>query len=81
MELFQGKSVASWKMMPISRRGFFTSVPASTIDPPVGCSSPAIIIKSVLLPQPLGPSSETNSPRATLIEADATACTGACRVK
>src|SRR3954454_23452456 len=39
-----------------------TSVPSSTIRPASGVSRPAIIRSVVVLPQPLGPSSEKNSP-------------------
>ena len=39
-----------------------TTVPPIAICPPVMSSSPAIIRKSVLLPQPDGPTNTTNSP-------------------
>ena len=39
-----------------------TSCPCKTIRPSSGTSKPAIIRKVVVLPQPLGPSSEKNSP-------------------
>ena len=39
-----------------------TSRPRSSIRPPVGGSNPPIIRSVVVLPQPLGPSSEKNSP-------------------
>ena len=39
-----------------------TSFPCSTIRPSSGTSKPAIIRRVVVLPQPLGPSSEKNSP-------------------
>ena len=38
------------------------SRPRSSIRPPVGGSNPPIIRSVVVLPQPLGPSSEKNSP-------------------
>lgn len=41
---------------------FVTSCPAISIVPLVGDSSPAMQRSSVVLPQPDGPSSETNSP-------------------
>src|SRR6516225_2760865 len=43
-----------------------TSVPSSRIVPSVGCSKPAISRSVVVLPQPEGPSSEKNSPLATV---------------
>src|ERR1041384_3447287 len=45
--------------------GAATSSPPIEIDPPVGCSSPAMQRKVVVLPQPDGPSSTTISPAAT----------------
>ncbi len=43
-----------------------TSSPSSRIFPEVGSSSPAIILRVVVLPQPDGPSSMKNSPSATV---------------
>jgi len=40
-----------------------TDAPLSCTSPPVGVISPAMILNSVDLPQPLGPSSDTNAPR------------------
>ncbi len=57
-----GTSVLSWNMMPISVRGSATVSPSMRISPAVGGSSPATISIRVDLPQPEGPSSETNSP-------------------
>ena len=42
-----------------------TSSPASRIRPEVGNSSPAIMRKVVVLPQPDGPSRQKNSPSST----------------
>ena len=39
-----------------------TRLPPTEISPPDGSSKPAIRCRSVLLPQPLGPTIETNSP-------------------
>src|SRR5262245_66271244 len=41
------------------------STPASRIAPPEGDSKPAIMRRVVVLPQPLGPRNDTNSPRST----------------
>ena len=40
-----------------------TSSPSSMTRPALGCSKPAMIFSSVVLPHPDGPSSEKNSPR------------------
>src|SRR6266487_1401240 len=47
--------------------------PSMAIVPEVGFSTPAMMLKSVLLPQPLGPITETNSPVATTRSIDASA--------
>jgi len=51
--------------MPISARGSIIGMPPARIVPAVIGSRPAIIINSVLLPQPLGPRRQTNSPLLT----------------
>src|SRR5580698_8665224 len=51
--------------MPTSRRAggrTVTSVPPIRMRPELGISSPAIILRIVVLPQPEGPSSTMNSP-------------------
>src|SRR5918993_520683 len=45
------------------------------IRPWSGCSNPAMQRRVVVLPQPLGPSRETNSPGATVKETPPTAAT------
>src|ERR1700753_2665073 len=50
------------------------SRPSSVMVPWVGSTKPAIICKVVVLPQPDGPSSETNSPFSTDRFTSATAC-------
>ncbi len=60
----QGSSVASWKTKPISDSAAGAEAPAMVAAPAVGGVSPARILSSVLLPQPLGPTSDTNSPLA-----------------
>src|SRR3984893_868735 len=42
-----------------------TSWPSMRIAPALGCSKPATMRNVVVLPQPLGPRNETNSPRST----------------
>src|SRR5262249_1837273 len=54
--------------MPSPRRAGLIasrSRPSSRTAPPLGSTKPAIICKVVVLPQPDGPSSETNSPFST----------------
>src|SRR5271157_1023932 len=45
--------------------------PSMAIVPEVGSSTPAMMLKRVLLPQPLGPMTETNSAGATARSIDA----------
>jgi hypothetical protein len=49
--------------------------PSMKISPLVGASKPASMRKSVVLPQPEGPSSEKNSPRPMSKSSSSTACT------
>ena len=56
---------AAWQLLPSKRR----------MPPASGSSRPATILKSVLLPQPLGPTTVTNSPGATLASRPANAVT------
>src|SRR5438105_3480199 len=57
-----GKRTEVWNMTPTSRRGPLTRRPPTRISPVLGSSSPPISLSSVDLPQPLGPTKETNSP-------------------
>src|SRR5205823_2049764 len=57
------------------RPGAEMTRPSSSIVPPVGSRKPAIMRSVVVLPQPEGPSSETNSPRASASVARSTAVT------
>src|SRR5688572_3274178 len=45
---------------------FCTGLPATRTWPLVGAMNPAMMLSSVLLPQPLGPTMETNSPLPTV---------------
>ncbi len=58
----QGSSTGAWNTMPTSRLGPSTGRPRSSTSPLVRRSRPARILSSVLLPQPLGPTTVTNSP-------------------
>src|SRR5262249_47725893 len=60
-----GKSAWVWKTIPRPRsRGStsLTTLPSIRISPPLGSSKPATMRKVVVLPQPDGPTSTTNSP-------------------
>src|SRR5216683_3508593 len=62
--------------MPSPRLAGFTakrSRPSRVIAPPVGSTKPAIICSVVVLPQPDGPSNETNSPFSTPSDSPSTA--------
>jgi len=57
-----GKSAPRWKTRFVGRRcggTCVTSAPATRTVPAVACSKPAMIRRSVVLPQPLGPRRET----------------------
>src|SRR5437763_2545756 len=73
-----GKSAYCWKTMFTGRRFAGTSVtsfPFSTMRPASGSSKPATIRSVVVLPHPLGPSSEKNSPSAISSDTSSTAFT------
>src|SRR5687768_3469191 len=55
----------SWNSSTKSAGGPLTSVPLTSTRPLLGASKPAIVISSVVLPQPDGPTKETNSPGST----------------
>src|SRR5215212_6461408 len=60
-----GKRAYCWKTIPSPRdcgERRVTSCPSMTMRPASGRSSPAISRSEVVLPQPDGPNSETNSP-------------------
>src|SRR5215467_12343327 len=74
--VYQGNSVLSWNTKATSRgRGRSTFVPAIVTDPAVGCVRPPMMLSSVLLPQPEGPSRQTNSPLRISSETSSSACT------
>src|SRR5690349_1695510 len=65
--------------MPRSCTGPVTGLPATSMTPVLTGMRPAIMLSSVLLPQPLGPTIETNSPRARVRLTSSTACTSPWR--
>jgi len=50
-------------------------MPSSRISPPVSGMNPAIMLRMVVLPQPDGPTTDTNSPSFTSNETSCTAVT------
>src|SRR5262245_6580114 len=65
--------------MPSSCTGPLTGAPKSSIEPSVAGTKPAIMLSMVLLPHPLGPRIETNSPAAIVKETLSTAWTSPLR--
>ena len=64
-----GKSAYSWNTVLTSRRragSAVTSTPPSRMVPAVGCSKPAIIRSTVVLPDPDGPRIANSSPSSTV---------------
>ena len=71
-----GNRLASWKMTPTrSGSGFGIGRPWQRMVPSVCCRSPAIIISSEVLPQPLGPTITTKRPLRTVSEMSSSAGT------
>ena len=63
--LAQGSSVSRWNMKPTPGGGPAIVCPATTTRPPETGRSPETSFSTVDLPQPLGPTSDTNSPGRT----------------
>src|ERR1700724_4374623 len=61
-----GSRLAFWNTKPRSLPGWRTARPSSSTSPAEACSRPATMRKNVVFPQPLGPTTEMNSPRSTL---------------
>jgi hypothetical protein len=73
--VFQGKSAKDWKTTPRSGPGPVTDRSPTRISPEDGGMKPATMLRIVLLPQPEGPTTETNSPAGTSSETSRTAFT------
>ena len=58
-----GSRLSLWNTKPRSLPGSRTARPSSRTSPALAASSPATMRSNVVLPQPLGPTSEMNSPR------------------
>ena len=71
-----GSSVACWNTTPTSAVGPSMVVPASENVPASARSRPASRRSSVLLPQPDGPTRQTNSPSSTAMSRWSSASTG-----
>ena len=71
-----GKSerLYSWKTSAISSGGSVTGVPRRRTSPALGGSRPAMHLRSVVLPQPDGPTTQTNSLSSTENETSPIAC-------
>ena len=59
----QGISAKSWNTKARSGPGPLTALPLTAIVPASASISPAMILRSVVLPQPLGPSRLVSLPR------------------
>src|SRR5205823_2136813 len=62
-------------------KGRATSLPSMLTVPPDAGSSPAVIMSRVLLPQPLGPTTQRNSPRRARSDTWSRARTGPSRAR
>src|SRR5271170_1142247 len=60
-----GNRLSFWNTKPRSVPGSRTARPSSSTSPAVACSRPATMRRNVVLPHPLGPTTEMNSPRST----------------
>src|SRR5580693_6989145 len=60
-----GSRLSFWNTKPRSLPGSRTARPSSSTSPALACSRPATMRRNVVLPQPLGPTTEMNSPRST----------------
>ncbi len=77
--VFHGNSAFSWNTKAMSRgRGPRTGRPSTSTLPALGCANPPITLRSVLLPQPLGPIRHSSSPRDTTSEVSSSARTKRC---
>ena len=74
----QQRALLEHKAMSFGR-GPFTGAPSTVTEPAVASSIPPIMASSVLLPQPEGPSRQTNSPWPISSETSSSACTSARR--
>src|SRR5918992_3418228 len=64
----------SWKTSAISSGGDVTRFPRSSTSPRLGGKRPPTHFRSVVLPQPEGPTTQTNSRSSTANDTSPTAC-------
>ena len=76
MTVRQGSSPNSWNTMALSTPGPVIFLPPISISPASGLSSPSSTFRKVLLPQPEGPTMETNSPLFNSMRKSLRAVTG-----
>ena len=69
----QGKTASCWKTKPTSVPMPRTGSPPTRTSPSVGSSRPLTRVSVVDLPQPVGPTTATNSPRPTVRSSSRTA--------
>ena len=72
----QGKTPYSWKITPRSRPGPAMGRLSSVTRPAVGCTKPAMMFISVVLPQPEGPTMQMKSFSWTLKDTSSTTRSG-----
>src|SRR5438105_11878213 len=71
--LRQGINASDWNMYPAERLIPESDAPCTRTSPDEGFSKPAATLSSVDLPQPVGPTTDTNSPSAIESETSFTA--------
>ena len=71
----QGNSAKLWNTTPRSGPGPLISWALSRTLPDEGLMKPAMMLRTVVLPQPLGPRMETKSPFSTLNDTSSMAVT------
>ena len=76
MTVRHGSSPNSWKTMARSIPGPVIFLPPISSSPTFGRSSPSSTFRKVLLPQPDGPTMETNSPLFSSMRKSLRAVTG-----
>src|ERR1700680_2405899 len=75
----QGNSAGSWNITIRSRPGSLIGLPSANTCPLSGFSRPAMILSSVVLPQPLGPTRQRKPPTPTCSETASSARTSPLR--
>ena len=63
----QGNSASVWNTKPMRGSMPLTGAPMTRTSPALGLASPVTRLSVVDLPQPVGPTTATNSPRSTVM--------------